>query len=215
MGPNIRFAGDGALVVELGERIDQKINAKVQALAFALEQGKFDGLVEVVPTYCSLMIYYDPLKTELSALKEHLRALGAKLQELPLPERKVVEIPTVYGGIFGPDLSFVAEHHNLSEDEVIDLHVEPLYHVYLLGFTPGFAYLGDLPQKLATPRLKTPRLKVPAGSVGIGGDQTGIYPLESPGGWRIIGRTSVTLFDPAKDPPTLLFPGDRVKFIRI
>lgn len=215
MGPNIRFAGDGALLVELGEEIDRKINAKVQALAFALERQKFDGLLEVVPAYCSLMVYYDPLKTDLSALMECLIALGERLEGLPLPQRKVVEIPTVYGGVFGPDLPFVAEYHGLSEEEVIGLHVEPLYYVYMLGFTPGFAYLGDLPQKLATPRLRIPRSKVPAGSVGIGGNQTGIYPLESPGGWRIIGRTFISLFDPAKEPPTLLLPGDQVKFIRI
>lgn len=215
MGPNIRFAGDGALVVELGEGIDRKINAKVQALAFALERQGFEGLLEVVPAYRSLMVYYDPLRTELSTLMERLIALGERLEELPLPKRQVVEIPTVYGGVFGPDLSFVAEYHGLTEDEVIELHTRPLYHVYLLGFTPGFAYLGDLPQELATPRLRTPRSKVPAGSVGIGGNQTGIYPLESPGGWRIIGRTFISLFDPAKEPPTLLLPGDQVKFIRI
>jgi len=215
LGPNIRFAGDGALVVELGEEIDRKINAKVHALAFALERQKLNGLLEVVPAYCSLMVYYDPLKTDLSTLMERLIALGERLEELPLPKRRLVEIPTVYGGVFGPDLSFVAAYHGLTEEEVIDLHTGPLYHVYLLGFTPGFAYLGDLPQKLATPRLRTPRSKVPAGSVGIGGNQTGIYPLESPGGWRIIGRTFISLFDPAKEPPTLLLPGDQVKFIRI
>jgi KipI family sensor histidine kinase inhibitor len=128
---------------------------------------------------------------------------------------RIVEIPTIYGGERGPDLPFVARHAGLSEREVVGLHTEPLYDVYMLGFTAGFAYLGGLPERLAVPRLATPRLKVPAGSVGIGGTQTGIYPVESPGGWRIIGQTGLRLFDASRLPPASLLPGDKVRFIAV
>jgi len=138
-----------------------------------------------------------------------------RLEEIPLPAPRVVTIPTVYGGEFGPDLPFVAEQCGLTEEQVIRLHTRPTYYVYMLGFTAGYPYLGGMPKRLTTPRLPSPRLRVPAGSVGIGGNQTGVYPVESPGGWRLIGRTPLTLFDPSWEVPVLIRPGDQVKFVRI
>jgi KipI family sensor histidine kinase inhibitor len=140
-------------------------------------------------------------------------AAHVDLRNLRTP--KLVQIPTVYGGEFGPDLPFVAEHAGLSEAEVIRLHSQPRYHVYMIGFTPGYVYLGGLPERLHTPRLSSPRIRVPRGSVAIGGSQTGIYPVESPGGWRIIGRTYLTLFDPTREIPTPIVPGDAVQFVPI
>ncbi len=213
MFPQFKPAGDSALVIIFGDRIDEEINKKVHAVANAIEKASPDWLIEVVPTYTSVYVYYDPL--ELS-YQEALDAIRPFLSAEPKEEKpRIVEIPTVYGGEFGPDIEFVAQHNSLTVDDVIEIHSKPLYRVYMLGFTPGFAYLGGMDERIATPRLEKPRLKVPAGSVGIAGKQTGIYPIESPGGWRLIGRTPLRLFTPEKDPPTLLRPGDYVKFVPI
>ncbi len=214
---SIRFldGGESCLVVELGEAINVALNRQVRALDLALEQARMEGVLEAVPTYRSLAIYYDPLIVGRDALWQQVGrlydSLGAQDDRTP----QVVEIPTVYGGEYGPDLEFVARYSGLSPEEVIRLHSEPFYHVYMLGFVAGFPYLGDLAERLAVPRLSTPRLKVPGGSVGIGGKQTGIYPIESPGGWRIIGRTSLRLFDPSSEVPTPILPGDMVRFVPI
>jgi len=206
-------AGDSALLIIFGDRIDEGINKKVHAVANAIEKASPDWLIEVVPTYTSIYVYYNPLKL---SYQEVLDAIKPFLSAEPKEEKpRIVEIPTVYGGEFGPDIEFVAQHNGLTTDDVIEIHSKPLYRVYMLGFTPGFAYLGGMDERIATPRLEKPRLKVPAGSVGIAGKQTGIYPIESPGGWRLIGRTPLRLFTPEKDPPTLLQPGDYVKFIPI
>ncbi|ADT84017.1 5-oxoprolinase subunit PxpB [Thermococcus barophilus] len=206
-------AGDSALVIIFGDRIDEGINKKVHAVASAIEKSSPDWLIEVVPTYTSIYVYYDPLKL---SYQEALDAIKPFLSVEPKEEKpRIVEIPTAYGGEFGPDIEFVAQYNGLTIDDVIEIHSKPLYRVYMLGFTPGFAYLGGMDERIATPRLKKPRLKVPAGSVGIAGKQTGIYPIESPGGWRLIGRTPLRLFTPEKDPPTLLQPGDYVKFVPI
>jgi KipI family sensor histidine kinase inhibitor len=210
-----RDAGESCLVVELGERIDIAVNLQVRALCLAIERARLTGIQEAVPTYRSLAIYYDPLMIDREALKEQIQAVQGSLGDEGEQRTKVVEIPTVYGGKYGPDLDIVARHTGLSQDEVIRLHIEPLYYVYMLGFTAGFAYLGGLSERLSVPRLPTPRLKVPAGSVGIAGTQTGVYPRESPGGWRIIGRTYLRLFDPSLQVPTPIFPGDKVRFVRI
>ncbi|WP_461865410.1 5-oxoprolinase subunit PxpB [Thermococcus sp.] len=206
-------AGDSALLIIFGDRIEEGINKKVHAVANAIEKASPDWLIEVVPTYTSIYVYYNPLKL---SYQEVLDAIKPFLSAEPKEEKpRIVEIPTVYGGEFGPDIEFVAQHNGLTIDDVIEIHSKPLYRVYMLGFTPGFAYLGGMDERIATPRLEKPRLKVPAGSVGIAGKQTGIYPIESPGGWRLIGRTPLRLFTPEKDPPTLLQPGDYVKFIPI
>ncbi|PTL36609.1 allophanate hydrolase [Candidatus Methylomirabilis limnetica] len=214
---SVRFldGGESCLVVELGDAIDLALNRQVRALSLALEQARVKGVLEAVPTYRSLAIYYDPLTIDRDALREQVGTLYDSLEDLGDQTPRVVEIPTVYGGEYGPDLEFVARHSGLSWDEVVRLHSKPLYHVYMLGFIAGFPYLGDLSERLAIPRLSTPRLKVPTGSVGIGGRQTGVYPIESPGGWRIIGRTPLRLFDPSAEAPTAILPGDKVRFVRI
>ncbi|RLC64376.1 MAG: allophanate hydrolase [Chloroflexi bacterium] len=213
--PRFLLAGDAALVVEFGDEISPEVNHRVHVLAHALEQNPFPGLGEAVPTYRSLLVHYDPLCLSFEEAKTFVLDVLGKCEEIPLPEPRLVEIPTVYGGEFGPDTEFVAEHNGLSVEEVVRLHSGATYTVYMLGFTPGFTYLGGLPEALATPRLPTPRKLVPAGSVGIAGSQTGMYAITTPGGWRLIGRTPATLFDPARIPPTLLRPGDRVRFVPI
>jgi KipI family sensor histidine kinase inhibitor len=208
-------AGEACVVVELGDRIDVELNGQVRALGLAVERAGLTGVQEVVPTYRSLAIYYDPLRIDRDVLKRSIDRLLRPTKEWVEHQPNVVEIPTVYGGKDGPDLEFVARHTGLSEAGVVRLHCEPLYHVYMLGFTAGFPYLGGLPERLSVPRRETPRLKVPSGSVGIAGTQTGVYPIESPGGWRIIGRTSLRLFDPSRQVPTPILPGDKVRFVQV
>ena len=215
MPARILDAGESCLVVELGDRIDIALNRQVRALCLAVERAGLAGVQEAVPTYRSVAIYYDPLTTDPDSLKAQIQALQGSLGSEQEQPPNVLEVPTVYGGEYGPDLEFVAQQSGLPRDEVIRLHTEPLYHVYMLGFTAGFAYLGGLSERLSVPRLPTPRLKVLAGSVGIAGTQTGVYPLESPGGWRIIGRTSLRLFDATRQVPTPISPGDKVRFVSI
>ena len=213
MKPEIKPAGDSALLVSFGETIDEGINGRVHAIARAIEKADFEWLVEVVPAYSSLMVIYDPLKVSYAEVEASIKPLlNAKIEGF---EGRLVKIPAVYGSSYGPDIEFVAKYNGLSVDEVIEIHSRPVYRVYFLGFLPGFAYLGGMDERIATPRLEKPRLKVPAGSVGIAGRQTGIYPLESPGGWQLIGRTPLRLFNTSNEPPTLLQPGDRVKFVPI
>ena len=205
--------GDRALMVELGNTIDPEINRRVHQLDRAISQAQIQGVEECVPTYRSLLVYYDPLKKSYERLVFELKDFEEKLDELTVStQKKVIEVPLVYGGSYGSDLNYVAEYHNLTEEEVIQLHSDREYLVYMIGFMAGFPYLGEVADEIATPRLKTPRLKVPAGSVGIAEKQTGIYPYESPGGWQIIGRTPVKLFDPERRPPALIQPGDTLKF---
>jgi inhibitor of KinA len=213
--PRLLLAGDSALVVEFGDEISQEVNRKVHALADALGKNALSGLGELVPTYRSLLLHYDPRRLSCDEVVAFVSEVLQECEEQPSPKARVVEIPVVYGGEFGPDIEFVAEHNGLSIEEVIRLHAGAAYTVYMLGFTPGFAYLGGMPEAIATPRLETPRTLVPAGSVGIAGAQTGIYPIATPGGWRLIGRTPLELFDPEGDPPTLLRAGDKVRFVPI
>jgi KipI family sensor histidine kinase inhibitor len=205
-------AGDQALVVELGGAIDAAVNRRVHDLAQRVEAGDVAGVVDLIPAYRSLLVQYDATATSLAALQATLLKLcsepGGQAQERP----RVVHIPTLYGGEHGPDLPFVAEQCGLTTDEVVRVHSETEYLVYMMGFTPGFPYLGGLDERLATPRLPTPRQEIPAGSVGIAENQTGVYPFASPGGWRLIGRTPVTMFDPVGEPPSLLAAGDYVRF---
>ncbi|RPI09375.1 MAG: 5-oxoprolinase subunit PxpB, partial [Zetaproteobacteria bacterium] len=205
-------AGDRGLVVEFGAQVDVAVNDRVRALALTLEAARVPGVLEVVPTYRSLGVQYDPARLGAEALQGRIEAALASLDPSQLPPPKVVRLPTCYGGEFGPDLAFVAEHTRLSEAEVIRLHSQTPYHVHMIGFTAGFAYLGGLPERLHTPRLPSPRTKTPRGAVGIGGSQTGAYSAETPGGWRLIGRTPAALFDPLREPPTPMLPGDTVRF---
>jgi len=213
--PRVLAAGDAAVTVEFGETIAPEINDRVRVFAQAVEGLKLEGLMEIVPTYRSATVYFYPVSIEADQLAERLLALAKSLPPLnPCPSR-LVDIPVAYGGEFGPDLADVTSFARLSIEETIALHASVEYRVYMLGFSPGFPYLGPVPDAIAMPRLPTPRAKVLAGSVGIAGPQTGIYPLDTPGGWRVIGRTPLKLYDQARPKPFLLEPGDSVRFVRI
>lgn len=213
--PRYLMAGDRAVLVQFGNAISPEINRKVRGLLLAMEKQKIPGVIEAVLGYCSILIYYDPLRIGLKDLMERLRELERLgLSEEKLPKPRIFVIPTVYGGEYGPDLDFVAKHNKLTPDEVIQVHGSTDYLVYYVGFSPGLPYLGGMSKKIATPRLETPRTRVPAGSVAVA-SQTIVYPTESPGGWRLIGRTPVKLFDPTKEPPAVLRPGDYVRFVRV
>ena len=204
--------GDRALLIQLGSTIDDETHRRVRAISARLKSSKVPGLIEIVPAFASVAVHYDPARAPYVRFAEAVQAALANLGDESLPAPRTVEIPVRYGGEDGPDLAVVADAHGLSADDVARLHSAATYRVYMLGFAPGFAYLGGLPESLATPRRAEPRTAVPAGSVGIGGSQTGIYPLTTPGGWQIVGRTSLTLFDPRRTPPTLLAIGDIVRF---
>jgi inhibitor of KinA len=210
--PRLLPAGDSALVVEFGSQIDPAINQRVHALAALISVAPLMGIVECVPTYRSLLIHYDSLLVNYQALSNWLVAQLPDLEEKPPTPARFIEVPTVYGGITGPDLDSVAQRLGLTLSEIIQLHSTTEYTVYMMGFTPGYPYMGKLDSRLQLPRLDTPRTLVPAGSVAIAGLQTGIYPLASPGGWHVIGHTSLKLFDPNRAEPFLFAPGDRVRF---
>lgn len=210
-----RLMGDRGLLLEFGDEISLKINQKVRRMNLALKREKIEGVIETVPTYRSLLIVYNPLILSFENLKRRVKEIESALEEIDLPKPNLTRIPVVYGGLYGPDLEEVAHHCGITPEEVIRLHCSVTYHIYMVGFMPGFPYMGELPDALVTPRLKTPRLSVPAGSVGIAQKQTGIYPMESPGGWRLIGKTPLKMFDPNKQPPSLLQMGDLVEFYPI
>ncbi|HOU15820.1 MAG TPA: 5-oxoprolinase subunit PxpB [Anaerolineae bacterium] len=211
--PRVLPVGETAFTVEFGDAVDVALNRQVHALDAALRAQPVPGIVETAPTYRSLLVMYDPRVSSADAMRAVLlNALGT-LTTSVLPEGRLVDISVHYGGAWGPDLADVAAHCGISAGAVIELHAQPIYTVAMLGFAPGFAYLLGLPEALATPRLATPRVRVPPGSVGIAGAQTGVYALETPGGWRIIGRTDLALFDPAREAPFALQAGDRVRFV--
>ena len=213
---NVRLldAGEQGLVVEFGDAIDPEINRRVHVLARDLGNEGLPAIAETVPTYRSLSIYFDPLTLSKAELKSIVRRLLEREQGPgeASREKRIVIIPVCYGGTFGPDLSFVADYTKLTPEEVVALHISEPYLVYMLGFIPGFPYLGGLPEKLAAPRLEKPRVKIPAGSVGIAGTQTGFYALESPGGWRIIGRTPFQGFPLESAGAPLFSAGDYLRF---
>ena len=213
--PQIRPTGDSALMVYFGDKIKKEINERVRAFDEAVLKAGIRGITETVPSYSACMVCYDPLSIGYGALKEQLEALASGSVKAHISEGVLLEIPVVYGGKYGPDLSDVAEHAGLTEDAVIDIHTSRDYPVYMLGFSPGFPYLGDMDERIACPRLKTPRTVIPAGSVGIADNQTGIYPAETPGGWRIIGRTPLRLYDPDRERPVMAEPGMRIRFVSI
>ncbi len=216
--PRLVPAGDSAIVIELGSEIDPIVNDQVYNLVEAVEAADIEAVRELVPTYRSLLVSYDPLVSRFADVNERLAELVdrsmAEVNQEP-EEIRIVELPVVYGGDDGPDLESVAEHANLSVQEVIDIHSGIDYRVYMIGFAPGFPYLGGLDQRIAMPRLKTPRVNVPAGSVGIAESQTGVYPNASPGGWQLIGRTLARLFDVSSPSPSLITPGSKVRFVPV
>lgn len=208
----LKVSGDRAILVEFENRIAPEINRQVRSFCVALEDRVIAGITEVVPTYCAVTVHYQPEQILYDALEKELRAILKNLDSMEIPPATVWEIPVCYGGEVGADLDFVAEHNGLRPDDVIRIHTEPEYLVYMLGFTPGFPYLGGMSPNIAAPRLSAPRVKIPAGSVGIAGQQTGIYPIASPGGWQLIGRTPVKFYDVAREEPVLVKAGDYIKF---
>ena len=210
--PRVLPCGDRAVTVEFGKSIDPDLNRKVQLLSRQIKSKPFPGLIDLIPSYRSLLIQYDPGLCSYEELLSLIEGRLASSGEIQDREFRLVEIPVCYGMDFGPDLEEVAAGHGISSEEVIRLHAMPIYQVYLIGFTPGFPFLGGLDPRLFTPRKKTPRKCVPAGSVGLAGQQTGIYSLDSPGGWQLIGRTPVKLFDLNREDPFFLKPGDQVRF---
>ena len=216
MKPTISPVGDCAISIDFGQAIDPKINRQIRQVIEQIKLLQLDGIIELVPTYCALLVQYDAMVYSYSDI---CRILEPTLQESVTDSANelvtIVEIPTVYGGEFGPDLGFVASYNHLSEAEVVSIHSGTDYLVYMLGFIPGFTYLGGMDPRIATPRLSSPRTLIPAGSVGIAGEQTGTYPSDSPGGWQIIGRTPVTMYDMSKEQAALLRAGDYVRYVPI
>lgn len=210
------LSGDKAVVAEFGNEISEDINKKVISFMRAIEISNLKGIVtEMVPTYRSLMISYNPLKIDFDSLIESLKKIENNLESIELPKPKIHEIPVCYDKVFGIDIENVASHNNLTVNDVIKIHTSRDYLIYMLGFTPGFPYLGGMDERIATPRLEIPRTKIYAGSVGIAGSQTGVYPIDSPGGWQIIGRTPLKLYDEKREEQILLRAGDFIKFVPI
>jgi len=212
MKPKIVPLGDSALLVQLGNEIDILTNQRIHAFAALINANPMEGIIETVPAYGTLLIHYDPLILTYSKINQWTRSKLEQIQDLKPAKPRHIEVPVRYGGEYGPDLQSVAEYHNLQIEDVIRIHSERTYTVCMMGFMPGFPYMGKLDDAIVTPRLEVPRTNVPQGTVAIAGSQTGIYPLASPGGWRLIGHTSMQLFDPKSETPFLFSPGDEVKF---
>ena len=214
-GARFQWASDQSLLVYFGQKITLQAHQQVRKLLRLLELEPIAGVRNLHPAYCSLLVKFDGLRLRHDEVEAILRGHLERLGEVRLPEPRHVEIPVCYGEEFGPDLAEVCAIHGLTPAQAIELHASPEYLVYFLGFVPGFAYLGELPEALVTPRLAVPRRRVPAGSVGIAGNQTGVYPFSTPGGWRLIGRTPVAMFRDEREGLSLLAIGDRVRFAPI
>jgi KipI family sensor histidine kinase inhibitor len=210
--PRFRAASDQSLLVSFGQVITIENHRRVLKVLRLLHAAPIEGIRNLHPAYCSILVKFDPLRLDHDELQSRLIPYLTRLKEATLPEPRELEIPVCYGGEFGPDLNDVAGMHGMPPAQAIALHCSATYVVYFLGFAPGFGYLGGLPEELACPRLETPRAKVPQGSVGIGGNQTAVYPFATPGGWRLIGRTPVAMFRRDQDPMSLLQIGDHVRF---
>lgn len=218
--PVILPAGDQAISVEFAAEISDRVNDRVYALADALLASPPPWMIELVPSYRSLLVQYDAFRADFDVVAAYLTALAATATPSQSErggnrQAKVYELPVVYGDEYGPDLEAVAKHAQLSPEEVVRIHSGTAYRVYMIGFSPGFPYLGGMDPRIACPRLTTPRIRVPAGSVGIAESQTGVYPNASPGGWQLIGRTPVRLFDATREPPSVLQPGHYVRFLPV
>ena len=211
----IMTAGDSSILIQFGNAIDPDINAKIAATVQLMKEQHIEGVVDIIPAFCSLLINYDPRVISYDEMKTRMEKILSVEIAAGARKKKVYEIPVCYGGEFGPDLSTIAEHAGLSEQEVINIHSSTDYLIYMLGFLPGFTYLGGLDERIHTPRLANPRIRIPAGSVGIGGSQTGIYPMDSPGGWQLMGMTPVKTYDPDREVPILVEAGDYIRFIPV
>jgi inhibitor of KinA len=207
--------GDQGIQIVFSDQVNEGVSRQIRSFMQLLDTQDHLPVLEPVPAYTTLSIYYDVMKMDYDDMVENLRKLSTKISDKPQEEQYIIEIPTCYGGIYGPDLAEVATHNQVTPEEVISIHTAEPYLIYMLGFSPGFPYLGGMSDVISCPRLATPRAKVPRGSVGIAGGQTGIYPIESPGGWRIIGRTPLPLYQPKSKSPILLQAGDYVRFVPI
>ena len=203
------------MLIEFGNEISPEVNRKIAAVVELMREQHIEGVVDVIPAFCSLLVNYDPRVIRYEKMRKRMESLLRVDIKVGEGKRKIFEIPVLYGGEYGPDLESIAEHAGLSEGEVIKIHSSQDYLIYMLGFLPGFCYLGGLDERIHTPRLANPRLKINAGSVGIGGSQTGIYPLDSPGGWQLMGMTPVKTYDPDRETPILVEAGDYIRFIPI
>lgn len=206
------MSGDCAVCVEFGNEISPEINDRIRAFKIALEKSEIEGIVETVPTYRSLLVVYQPEVIRFQELTEKFDKVFDAMSEIQIPPPMVIEIPVLYGGEMGPDIENVATHNGKTVDEVINIHTSKEYRIYMLGFIAGFPYLGGMSKEIATPRLKSPRVRIEGGSVGIAGEQTGIYPVASPGGWQLIGRTPLKMYDAERENPVLLEAGQYIKF---
>ena len=208
-------AGDSSILLQFGNTIDPAINRKIAATVQLMREQHINGVTDVIPAFCSLLINYDPRVISYEQIKRRMEAL-VKIDVTAGDTRKrVFEIPVCYGGEYGPDIQNIADHAGMSVEEVIQIHTSRDYLIYMLGFLPGFTYLGGLDERIHTPRLADPRIRIPAGSVGIGGSQTGIYPMDSPGGWQLMGMTPVKTYDPDREVPILVEAGDYIRFVAI
>lgn len=216
---NLSPIGDEAVVIEVGTEISSATEKKVNAIVATLEELKPSWMVEYIPAYTTVTVIYkvDRLKENrpYKFICKRIQDVMSEVKEVSMREEKVVRIPVVYGGVHGPDLAFIAEHNGLTPEEVIRIHTSGTYTVHMIGFAPGFPFIGGMSEKIAAPRRKSPRLQIPARTVGIAGMQTGVYPIDSPGGWQLIGRTPIELFLPTEDPPSLLSAGDTIQFCEI
>ena len=210
--------GESVVVVELEEQIDRSVNARAVSLADRLRAAEVSGVRDIVPTFRSVAVYFDPLQTDYDALVRRLESVASSL-DAPAAGREArtgpIRVPVCYGGQFGPDLADVAAFGGVTESEAAHLHASAVYRVFMIGFLPGFAYMGTVDPRIAAPRRSNPRTRVPAGSVAVAGQQTGIYPSESPGGWQVIGRTTLRLFDPSRAEPSTFIAGDLVQFYAV
>jgi KipI family sensor histidine kinase inhibitor len=212
--PRLVLVGDSTIAIELEEAIDPAIHARVLAIATAARAAGWPGVRDIVPTFRSVAVAFDPLRADPVRIAADLQRM-ARTAPPVRDEREPIVVPVRYGGDAGPDLESVARWAGLPPEEVIALHSSTTYRVYMMGFVPGFTYLGTVDARIRAPRHGTPRVRVPAGSVGIAGAQTGIYPIETPGGWQIIGHTGISVFDPERAEPFLFHAGDHVRFVRI
>ncbi len=208
-------AGDASILIEFGKEVNPEINRKITCVVQLIHDQHIEGIVDMIPAYCSLLINYDPRIVSYKKLKGRMTELLKMDVKSSVGRKRVYEIPVCYGGKYGPDIETIAEHAGISVEEVITIHSSRDYLIYMLGFLPGFCYLGGLDERIHTPRLAVPRIKIPAGSVGIGGSATGIYTMDSHGGWQMMGISPIKTFDPNREVPILLQAGDYIRFVPI